>query len=206
MQVMPDSTLIVRAPRRVPLGLIDKMIRDKLPWILEKQRKARETYRPPRTRGFAHGEAFLCLGQWHKLCVRENPEPLSFDGREFVLSDKHVSEARGLFESWYRRYAFGVLSERVLYYARQAGLQFRNIRMTGARKRWGSCAMNGNLNFSWRLVMAPMNVVDYVVVHELAHLVEHNHSKKFWRNVELMFPEYRQAKAWLRDNHYSLDV
>ena len=78
-------------------------------------------------------------------------------------------------------------------------LKYDKIIITGAMKRWGSCSSKGNLNFAWRLVMAPIDIIDYVVVHELSHIVHRNHSKRFWEQVETIFPDYKIKRKWLKE-------
>ena len=92
------------------------------------------------------------------------------------------------------------IPERVKYYSELAGLQPRSVRISKAKKRWGSCGSKGTLNFAWRLVLAPLEVIDYVVVHELVHLVERNHGRKFWKKVSEIIPGYKVYRKWLRKN------
>jgi predicted metal-dependent hydrolase len=122
------------------------------------------------------------------------------------LGDRHEAAARGRFERWYRAQAEEVITERVRLFAVRSGLAFQGLRISGAKSRWGSCSSKGTLNFSWRLIMAPLWVVDYVVVHELSHLVEHNHSKRFWAHVARYFPDYTNARRWLRENQQLLEI
>jgi predicted metal-dependent hydrolase len=86
------------------------------------------------------------------------------------------------------------------HYASQYGFQYKKIGITSAQTRWGSCSANGSLNFSWRLILAPMEAVDYVVVHELVHTVHHNHSRRFWQKVGKIMPDYKERRKWLRKN------
>ncbi|MCX6013893.1 MAG: M48 family metallopeptidase, partial [Chloroflexi bacterium] len=85
-------------------------------------------------------------------------------------------------------------------------IKYKNVRITSAQTRWGSCSGHGNLYFSWRLIMAPLEVIDYVVIHELAHIHMKNHSPKFWEKVESMYPDYVACKKWLRDNQTRLPL
>jgi len=105
---------------------------------------------------------------------------------------------------WYKERAYEKISERVQWYALKNGFQYNKIKITQAQKRWGSCSSKGNLNFSWRLIMAPLPVVDYVVVHELAHLVEKNHSKAFWSKVKMLMTDYQKQQEWLKRNGHLL--
>jgi len=112
------------------------------------------------------------------------------------------SNAQGgqAFEQWYKAQALKVLSERVRYYAAKHGFQPGRIRISSARTRWGSCSSKGTLSFTWRLVMAPLEVIDYVVIHELVHLKVKNHSKTFWGSVAALMPDYKKYVAWLKKN------
>jgi predicted metal-dependent hydrolase len=100
----------------------------------------------------------------------------------------------------YKKEALRIMKERVSYYAKQTGWHPVDIKITNTRSRWASCSPRGVLRFSWRLVHAPLHIIDYVVVHELAHLVHKNHSATFWRAVENIIPEYREKRKWLREN------
>jgi len=207
LEITPEAALIVRAPQKTPLETIDAFIREKLPWIIKKQRIAKNTYQPPVKKEFIDGERFLYLGNWRALCiVNGGDEPFLFDGEKFLLSQRHISEARWLFLAWYKEQAVDILSQRVKFYAAHTGLKCNKINITNASKRCGSCNSKGRINFSWRLIMAPMEVIDYVVIHELVHLEEHNHSQEFWQKVGLLMPLYQQAKNWLQSNFYVLFI
>ncbi|MEI7672949.1 MAG: SprT family zinc-dependent metalloprotease, partial [Deltaproteobacteria bacterium] len=170
----------------------------KLPWILQKQRFARENYLPPAPKGFVSGEKFLYLGEEYELCVIPGAYgPLVFDGKEFFLREGCTHLGRWLFRDWYREQAAEYFSGRVRHYAGMTGARYSGIGISDAKGRWGSCSSKGVLNFNWRLVMAPREVADYVVVHEVAHLRELNHSKRFWEKVRALMPDFPRAKRWL---------
>ena len=101
-------------------------------------------------------------------------------------------------EQAYRRQAKARLEERAAYFASRMGVSYQRISVRAAKTRWGSCSSKGNLNFNWRLVLAPREVLDYVVVHELAHRKEMNHSPAFWAEVEKILPDYRERRKWLK--------
>jgi hypothetical protein len=105
-------------------------------------------------------------------------------------------------ETWYREQARVLIGQRVAAIARDAGFSYTRVRISSARGRWGSCGYRNSLNFTWRLVMAPDTVIDYVVVHELCHTVEKNHSVRFWARVRALAPDYKQSKAWLRKHQH----
>lgn len=207
LQITPQAELIIRAPHRAPLETIHRFVREKMSWILEKQRFVRENYRPPIQKQFVEGESFLYLGQQYKLrIISKAKEPLVFNGREFLLWEKYLSVAEQVFVWWYKKEAYNVTRRRVNFYANSNKLKYSSFKITSGRKRLGACSSKGAINFSWRLMVTPMEVVDYVVVHELSHLREHNHSKRFWHNVQLLYPSYKQARTWLKNNGHLLII
>ena len=198
LQVTHDAQLVVRAPQRMSVETVHKLVRQKLPWILRKQRFAREHYLPATPRIFVSGEKFLYLGEAYELFVVPGAYgPLVFNKKGFFLHEGCIPLAQWLFRDWYREQATEFLSPRIRHYAGMIGACYSRIGISNARGRWGSCSSRGVLNFSWRLMMAPREVVDYVVVHEVVHLEELNHSKRFWQKVKALAPDYLQAKRWL---------
>ncbi|MDE7445586.1 MAG: M48 family metallopeptidase [Lachnospiraceae bacterium] len=103
-------------------------------------------------------------------------------------------------EKWYRKEAAEILTQKVQEYAEILNVNFKDIRIKDQKSRWGSCSSKGNLNFNWRIIMAPEPVCDYVIIHELCHLIHMDHSPDFWKKVEEICPEYRQYKKWLKNN------
>ncbi|MEA3492877.1 MAG: M48 family metallopeptidase [Candidatus Margulisiibacteriota bacterium] len=103
---------------------------------------------------------------------------------------------------YYQQKAAQLIPQRAEYYAAAHRLKYKRIRINDAQKRLGSCSSKGNLNFSWRIILAPLPVIDYIVCHELAHLIEKNHSHKFWGKVEELYPNYKACKKWLKENGY----
>ncbi|MBF0619713.1 MAG: M48 family metallopeptidase [Candidatus Omnitrophica bacterium] len=207
LQIMPDASLVVHAPERISVGDIERLILQKERWIIEKQRLARNMFGPPVRKAFTDGEEFLYLGERYPLRIRdEGYGPLIFTGNEFHLPRRSLPQARERFVAWYRRRALKVFEDRLALYGEPSGLKPRVLKVSHAKKRWGSCNSLGTINVSWRLVMAPIHVVDSIAVHELAHLAEQNHSKRFWDKVRAIFPGYDQATDWLRKNQYQLEI
>ena len=191
-----DGTLTVRAPMRMKEADIQRFIETKKSWIKRKQAQTREEAVIPRQ--FMDGETFWYLGQEVPLRIVPGGEPaLVMDGF-FKLAESARAQAQSVFEAWYKKQARALLTERVEFFAQAQGLKVKKIRISSARTRWGSCSAKGTLSFTWRLVMAPPDVIDYVVVHELCHLKELNHSKAFWAQVEKILPDYKQRRKWLK--------
>jgi predicted metal-dependent hydrolase len=201
-----DGSLVVRAPKRATRRQIKAVIDAHQQWIEDKQAQMRtknQNLQPP---AFVDGEIFWFLGERIPLSVHDRtPEPLHLNGR-FILSQQHAHHARQVFEQWYKIQAKKIIQERVNHWASAHELAYTSLRITSARTRWGSCSTRNSLNFSWRLVLAPLEVIDYVVVHELAHLKVPNHSKEFWQVVQGMLPGYQKSRKWLKENGYRLSL
>ncbi len=199
-----DARLIVRAPLRSTRKQIESLVEQKAGWIQSKQELVRTTYGRFTPKEYRNGEEFYFLGKTYRLAIVENTDnPIRLVDR-FYLSHAMLPHAERVFTGWYTTQAKQVIPERVQLYATRLGYEYRQIKITSARTRWGSCSPRGSLNFSWRLVMAPMPAIDYVVVHELVHLNEKNHSRRFWAKVEAILPEYAQQVRWLKINGYKL--
>lgn len=197
--VKPDGSLIVRAPLRASVEFVQEFVEKNVQWIKKKQAEALATV-PLAPKQYVEGEMFMYLGNAYPLeIVIEQKKSLLLEDN-FKLAQFAQSHAASAFEHWYRLQARRILNERVAFYSRQYNFQYRKIGITSARTRWGSCSANGSLNFSWRLIMAPVEVVDYVVVHELVHTIFHNHSTRFWNRVERIVPDYKECRKWLEKN------
>jgi hypothetical protein len=204
LQITDDATLIVKAPFNANNKTIMDVVHKHKRWIEEKKREieARDPKFSPKE--FVNGEGFLYLGRYHRLKIVDDQEvPLKFEN-EFYLSRNSLPQAKEVFIEWYKKMAYEKISERVRWYAQQRGFKYSKVNITNAQKRWGSSSSNGNLNFPWRLIMAPLPVIDYVVIHELVHLEEKNHSKAFWNKVKMLMPDYEKYEDWLKKKSYLL--
>ncbi|MBK6646369.1 MAG: M48 family metallopeptidase [Anaerolineales bacterium] len=145
-----------------------------------------------------HGrEKFLFLGNEYELQIVKPQRPaLKFDGA-FTLGETAQKRGGGI-HPLVREQALQIMTERVNHYSTLHGFAPRQVKVNSAKTRWGSCTSTGTVNFTWRLVMAPLEVIDYVVLHELAHLKIKNHSPRFWKLVESLCPEFKRHRKWLR--------
>lgn len=200
--VQPDGRLVVRAPLRTSQKIIEAFVSSKADWI-EKSRQsqqARLKFFPPRH--FKDGELFLYLGKQFPLQLVPPQRPALQFHLTFTLDQKSSPQAKKRFETWYREQARLYLTERVQYFAHLYNFHYQQIKITSARTRWGSCSGRGTFNFTWRLIMAPPDIINYVVLHELAHTVQHNHSAQFWSLVQSMQPDYATKRKWLKQNSH----
>ena len=201
-----DGRLVVRAPRQVSQELIHTFVKEKENWIIKKQLEFKSTHPKFTPKKFMEGENFWYLGKLYPLTFGEHFKPRLFLDESFVLSRTAQPQARTIFERWYREQARQVIVGRVDHYAAKYNFTYNQIKITSARTRWGSCSTRGILSFAWRLIMSPLDVVDYVVVHELVHLHEHNHSRGFWSGVEEIAPDYKEKVKWLKVNGHLLTL
>jgi len=204
MYINSDAALIVRAPFNTSEETINKVVSKYKDRLQKTQKEVQLRNLKFNKKEFVNGERFLYLGNYYNLKLVDNREILLDFKDEFLFSKKYLSYAKNIFIIWYKRRAYETISQRVRLYAQKRGFEYNKINITNAQKRWGSCSHQGNLSFSWRLIMAPLPIIDSVVVHELVHLEVKNHSKIFWNKVGSLDPEYKEHKDWLKNNGYLL--
>lgn len=155
---------------------------------------------------FKDGETFLYMGVSLPLKLVETQATALRMEAGFFLKRSALKQAGQVFTTWYKQQARQVFTGRVKHFATAHGFKAGKIRISSARTRWGSCSSRGTLSFTWRLVMAPQEVIDYVVVHELVHLEIKNHSAAFWAKVQEYVPDFKKKRAWLKSNGYRLEL
>ena len=207
LEIKPDGRLIVRAPRAATQAQIEAILAKKSRWIVKTQARLASQFPALMPKTFTPGERFWYLGEQYplRLTDRQRP-PLDLDG-SFRLSRADRDRAKAVFIEWYREETRAITQHLIDIYAKTYGFKVKKVRITSARTRWGSCSGKNNINFTYRLCMAPLKVVEYVVVHELVHLKIRNHSKNFWDAVEKIRPDYKSDRAWLKEHgaHLTLD-
>ncbi len=202
--IAPDATLVVRAPMRISLEYIQDLVFRKRLWINKKKKQALKNGPPARAKEFVNGEEFLYLGESYKLKIAAIKKIRLGDYLFFPA--KYLSKARAKMIEWYKQGAREEIARRAILLSRLTGWNFKSISITSAQTRWGSCGAQGSINFTWKLIMAPLGVIDYVVVHELAHTVEQNHSARFWSKVAAVLPDYKIRQKWLKDNKVNFKI
>jgi predicted metal-dependent hydrolase len=205
LQITNDACLIVRAPYFTSEAHIYKLIQRKESWIKSKLAYFKERQKGSLPRKFTPGEQFLFLGQSYSLVAIEDlPKAVVLED-SLMISQMVLGNAKDHLECWYKARALDYITPRVRHFAQIAGLNYSSIRINNATTRWGSCGYKDTLNFTWRLIMAPARVVDYVIIHELMHLKQKNHSHKFWAEVSNMMPDYKKEEHWLKHNSHLLN-
>ncbi|GAP13261.1 predicted metal-dependent hydrolase [Longilinea arvoryzae] len=205
LQIDAGGRLTVRAPLRLPRAEIERFVQSRAGWIRRHQQRSLAA-QPPEHH-YQAGERFLYLGEEYPLAIVDAVRPaLELREGQFRLSRAALPRAEQLFTRWYRNQARQVFAHRADFHARRVGEHFDRLRVSSARTRWGSCSSRRTLSFTWRLVMAPPAAIDYVIIHELAHLQVHAHSHSFWGLVEAWLPEWKTAADWLKENGYRLAI
>lgn len=198
LEVKPDGRLVVRAPETATDAQIEAIVAQKAIWIRQTKSKVAKRFPAARPKTFLPGDTFWYLGEQYPLHYTERKRPpLELDGA-FLLARSAQERAKDVFIEWYRKETRRITLGLIQKYSRQYGFRVNELTITSARTRWGSCSGRNNLNFTYRLCMAPTRVIEYVVVHELAHLEFRNHSAAFWKEINALWPDYQLDRKWLK--------
>jgi len=205
-----ESSVLIAVPRLLELERIKKLLKNKRQWIKDKIALHYEA-QPKSNKEFVSGECFSYLGRNYRLKVNQGyykPAKL-INGRFCVTLFAGTDNADLIKDSllaWYEKHADIKFNEKVKRYAEIMNVKFNSVGIKSYKSRWGSCTAEGDITFNWKIIMAPNRIVDYVVVHELCHLIHHDHSPKFWREVERFMPDYLECKEWLKHNGARLEL
>lgn len=201
--VFRNGKVGVKAPYWMSRLAIENFLSEKSAWIQKHVGKAEEQNADCQPKKFADGETYFYLGNEYTLKTgKQTDRGVRISGKNLLIGGAFTSsdERCRRLEKWYREKAKEHIAERVRQISEQTGYVPNRITVKTQRKRWGSCSSRRNVNFNWKLIMLPEKVIDYVIIHELCHLKEMNHSKAFWGEVERIMPDYRQYRKWLKDN------
>jgi predicted metal-dependent hydrolase len=205
-----DGAVSVVVPINLALSCIDELLKTKRKWIREKLSLQQEA-QPVSEKQFVSGESFPYLGRNYRLKVHGG----EFQPVKLLRGYLHVTVPDGVRSPqmvrnalirWYKAQAERKLLEKVARFAPVIGVNPKSISVRSFKSRWGSCSAKGDIQFNWRVVMAPNSVCDYVVTHELCHLVHHDHSPEFWGLLERHKPDFLIQKRWLKENEQSTNI
>lgn len=191
----------MHAPEGTSDEKINQVVESKRQWIYEKMghpQKYRNLPHPP-GKELVSGESAFYLGRQYRIeIVKTGLSGIKFAQR-FYIPATQISKRAEALKDWYIAKAKEKIVPRVKQHASQLGVDVAEVKIVDNRYRWGSCTLKNNVNFNWRLIKAPMFVIDYVIIHELAHLIEANHTPRFWNIVRAQAPTMEKAKAWLKE-------
>ena len=203
IHISAEGKVIVKVPYLIPHFVINSFLREKEEWIEKTLQKVKARTVPKRV--YKEGEIFYFLGETKVLSF--------YDGIEIIIDKDKLLFPKALqfriqkeLEQWFVKRAKEVVLKRLEIKAQEMDADFREVRFSDTSSKWGTCFPDNSLQFNWRLIMAPLMVLDYVVIHELAHTTEKNHGDSFWRKVRQFTPAYRQHRKWLNDNAHVLTV
>ena len=202
-----DRRVVVHAPKGISDETIQQVVESKRQWIYEKIAHSQkyQTLPHPPGKELVSGESALYIGRQYRIeVVKMGLAGIQFSQRFLIPAARGEKRIEALRE-WYIGRAKEKLIPRVELHARDLGVDIARVKIVDNRYRWGSCTLKNNVNFNWRLIKAPMFVIDYVIVHELAHLIEANHTPRFWNVVRARTSTMDKAKAWLKEHGQLLE-
>lgn len=197
IQVLPGGKIRVRAPYYVPEFVVRRFIKQKWEWI-EKQREKQNHSVPEVKRTYKEGEVYYYLGKPYTLTFA-NVSVITLSENRLLYPRAIVFRIQTELGNWYIKEAKRVITACLQEQSKRMNATYASVRFSDTSSKWGSCGPDNKLQFNWRLVMAPMLVIRYVVVHELAHTKEKNHGTAFWKLVASVTPSYKQQRKWLKE-------
>jgi|TARA_B110000495_G_C22849872_1_gene495570 predicted metal-dependent hydrolase len=205
-----NGLIDVRAPQHITQVEIDSFIQKKMSWIKKKVDIQNKIIAPKRKK-FLNSENFLFMGKECKLNItilKNKKNYIDDSAIQIVMKEKDInnkSKVKAVLEKTYRKYALQILTEKTMFIASSINVEPEKIKVRSYKGRWGTCSYRKDISFNWKLIMAPEKIIEYVIVHELCHLIHFNHSKNFWESVENILPDYKLRKDWLRTNEGLLE-
>ncbi len=202
-----DGKVRVLIPRTLSPTRLEDLIRKKTPWI-RRQLKIQADQKLVKLKEYVSGESFTYLGRNYRLKLINDPsKEVKLIGGKFVYgtasnlteNEKKAKTQKALHD-WYVKHARERLAEKTERYAKLLGVYPSSIKVRSFKSRWGSCSINGEITYNWKIIIAPHHIVDYVVVHELCHILYQNHSESFWGALERIIPDYKECRTWLMKN------
>jgi hypothetical protein len=206
LRIHDNGRITLRFPARLSIRHAINFIHSKRAWLKKKLQAFCPDRRIQKREGFFKGRLIPYLGKSFPLCLdpphkESAAAPLAFTGEKFILQAQFKKDAEQLFVAWYKRAASNILATAVKHFSAQMGVTPASIRISSARSRWGSCSAKDTLSFSWRIALLPQDIIEYIVVHELAHLIHKNHGRTFWDAIGNFIPDYKTKKKQLRNHH-----
>lgn len=216
IHVNSTATVTVLSPRYLDEEKIRSFVQKKAHWIIEKQEIMKKNRDSNSVKEFVSGESFPYLGKYYRLKVMksftETEEKCKLVNGRFLVEVNGKLDSEGdrtavkkALIDWYLEHAEDKIKERASRFARLIGKWPASIKIKNQEKRWGSCSRTRIVRFNWKIIMAPISVMDYVIVHELCHLIHPHHSPHFWQKVQSIIPDYKKRRDWLKQLSSQID-
>lgn len=217
ISITPASAVVVLAPYSLNEDKIESIVKNKSRWILEKQNYFKRLSEQYPEKEFVSGEQILFLGRKYRLKLRSSKGesigcPVLSGRRMSIFVDgrndhgNRKQQIKNMLTDWFTDKAGEIVRQRIKRYANFLGVKPAGVKIKEQKKQWGSCSISGILRFNWRIAMAPVSIIDYIVIHELAHLKVKNHSADFWRLVSLVLPDFQARRNWLKNYSPALKI
>jgi len=197
-----NNQVSMSVPKWLDNDEISRILEKKSQWVIQKLTEVKlENISQPHQ--FVDNEVFLYLGKKYYLSLKTHKKSaMDLHENNLVVTqtvrNNRLQNRQNMIKKWYQQKANHILSQRMEKYCQLMHVEYNYLKVRSYKSRWGSCSSKGVISFNWLLIMAPLEIIDYVVVHELCHLLEHNHSPSFWAQVAKFYPEYKTAKLWLK--------
>jgi predicted metal-dependent hydrolase len=206
ISILPTKRIIVKTPKYLSDYEVMNLVKRKAQWIDKKISEMSDDTERKSKIEYSDGQFILYRGKDYKLKI-ENDYNIK-KSKVVIISDEIVvttnqeqnQDIAKILEQWYREKAKVLIHQRLDHYNVYINKKISNVRVKNQRRRWGSCSNLSNLNFNWRIIMMPDEMFDYIIVHEMCHLLHLNHSKDFWRAVEEILPDYKEREKWIKLN------
>jgi predicted metal-dependent hydrolase len=201
--------IYIKVPFFLSQKKIEQLIRKKKNWI-KKQLLNKSKTKDLKIKEYVNNENFLYLGKKYKLKLIINKKySVNITNDYLVISVKNelnTTKIKSFFKKWLLERSADFFKEQTYYFAKNNNLNVNSVKIREYKARWGSCSNKGDISFNWRLIMAPPKIIEYVIIHELMHLKVHNHSPKYWKHVNSLYPNVKDAKEWLMHNGQTLNI
>jgi predicted metal-dependent hydrolase len=202
-----DGSVSARVPEKLSDEEIRDILKDKEYQIFKNLAEWTQLNENAVEREYVNGQSFLYLGSNYRLkLVGEKLENVQFKRNIFFLSKEDKYKAKELFIKFYKDKLNSKIHPIIERYKNQLGVEPNQIKVMELQNRWASCMTNGNVNFHWKCAMAPIDVLHYIIVHELAHLIHNNHTQAFWNEVDKILPNYDEQVNWLKVNGVGMSL
>lgn len=209
LRIQPDGTVEVRGPRLMSDAFVRKFVEEKADWIIQKRQEVAEHQSKKREHTYQSGDVFLYLGEEYALTlVAAGRKRVELADNKLILytTSFEPQKIEKQLKEWYKKQATEHMAARVACFSQKIPGTHTGIVMENRKGRWGSCSSTGELTFNWRLMLAPPEIIDYVVVHELCHLKHMDHSPAYWKAVGSVLPDYKARREWLKENGIGLNM
>ncbi len=204
ISIDPQCQVIVKAPRNLPLSKIQYFVDSKSDWIMTQKNKIYTNFKLNENL-FNYSKILFC-GNLFNILYDKQSKQITLNEDYLLVPQKYADKTIKKISQWYKSIAIDVLINRTKYFCTLMQLNPSEIKLTNAKRCWGICNSNAVVSLNWRLIMLPHNLIDYVIVHELAHLVQLNHSKLFWEVVKSVIPDYNTRRKDLHKGDFLLSL